>query len=65
MYGFFFDPVTAALLIDPSIVTTQRMGVRVEAAGKTQEDADGTFIDVGLGLDFDRFQKILLDSITS
>jgi inosine-uridine nucleoside N-ribohydrolase len=63
MYGYFFDPVTAACVLEPSIVSTESLPIRVTENGKTHEHTAGQSIDVGLGLDFARFQEILLGAI--
>jgi inosine-uridine nucleoside N-ribohydrolase len=63
MYGYFFDPVTAACALEPSIITTEALPILVTEHGKTHEHMEGRSIDVGLALDFARFQEILLGAI--
>mgnify|MGYP005842228427 CR=1 FL=1 len=69
-YTFVHDPLAVATLIDPSLITTQRVRVEVEltgeySAGATFMRADpGGFIDVGVAVDVERFQAFLIDRLS-
>ena len=63
--GFdFWDELTAAAMLDPTLVTYEQRTVSVvtegEGAGRTQADADGTTVRVALTADAERFQRELL-----
>jgi len=65
MYGYFFDPVTAAFAVDPSLVTTEAMSISVAENGKTHAGMEGQSMNVGLALDFSRFQEMVSRAIGS
>lgn len=63
--GFdFWDELTAAAMLDPTLVTYEDRTVSVvtvgEGAGRTQADADGATVRVALTADAERFERELL-----
>ena len=63
MYTHLYDPVATAYLLDPSIVQTTRLPIRVVTegpnVGQTVEDPEGDPVDVALTLDYPRFRRLL------
>lgn len=63
MYAYLYDQVAAACLLDPAIVRTAKLPIRVVTggpnAGQTPEDTSGLPIDVALGLVQQRFYELL------
>jgi inosine-uridine nucleoside N-ribohydrolase len=61
---FFWDTLTAATLLDPGVVRTERLKIRVitkgASQGRTVEDPRGTPVDVALDADRDRVEKLFL-----
>jgi purine nucleosidase len=62
----FWDTLTSAVAIDPSLVRTEKVKIRVvldgNAAGQTVEDHDhGYEVDLGVWADQERFEKLVLD----
>jgi len=62
---YFWDTLTAAALLDRSVVKLQQMRVRVitegPSQGRTVEDPDGSPIEVAVGADQQRVEKMFLD----
>jgi purine nucleosidase len=61
---YFWDTMTAAVLVDPSLVRTQRLRIRVitsgPSEGRTVEDPKGAPVDVALDADAARVQQTFL-----
>ena len=61
---YFWDTLTAATLLEPSLVRTERLKIRVitegASQGRTVEDPRGTPVDVALDADRDRVEKLFL-----
>jgi purine nucleosidase len=62
---YFWDTLTAAALLDPGIVTTRRLKVKVltsgASQGRTVEAPDGAPIDVAVDADRTRVERLFLD----
>jgi purine nucleosidase len=62
---FFWDTLTAAAILDPRVITTERLKIRVvttgESQGRTVEEADGVPVDVALRADQQRVERMFLD----
>jgi purine nucleosidase len=62
---YFWDSLTAAALLDPSLVTVTTLKVKVISAGPSQgrtvEAADGTPIQVAVDADGKRLEALMLD----
>lgn len=69
------DPITIALLIDRSVVSTRRANVEIELNGKFTRGAtvvdiynrngSPTNVDVAIELDFDKFWRLVLNAVES
>jgi inosine-uridine nucleoside N-ribohydrolase len=61
---YFWDTLTAATLLDPSVVKTERLKIRVittgASQGRTVEDPDGTPVDVALDTNRERVEQMFL-----
>ena len=61
---YFWDPLTAALLLDRTVVRTETLKVRVVSTGPSQgrivEDPDGVPIEVALHADQSKVETLLL-----
>jgi purine nucleosidase len=61
---YFWDTLTAAALLEPSLVRTERLKIRVitsgASQGRTVEDARGTAIDVALDADREKVERMFL-----
>jgi purine nucleosidase len=66
---YFWDTLTAAVALDPTLLTTERMKVKVVtdgvSQGRTLESNYGTEIDVALKVDRARFEKFVLSKLDS
>jgi inosine-uridine nucleoside N-ribohydrolase len=64
----FWDPLAAAVVLDPSLVDTEEMQVDVvtdgEDSGRTVEDEGGASVDVAVGADADTLEGLLLATLT-
>ena len=62
---YFWDALTAAALLDPGIVRTERLKLRVVTTGvsqgRTVEDPQGTSVEVALDANQARVEKMFLD----
>ena len=62
---YFWDPLTAAVLLDPSVVTTRTLKVRVTATGPSQgrivEHPEGVPIEVALAANQAKVEALLLN----
>jgi purine nucleosidase len=62
---YFWDTLTAAALLDPSIVTTERLKIRVVTSGASQgrtiEDPRGRPLEVAIDASRERVEKMFLD----
>jgi purine nucleosidase len=62
---YFWDTLTAAALVEPALVKTKRMKIRVvttgPSQGRTLEDPRGTPIDVAVGADRRRVEQLFVD----
>jgi purine nucleosidase len=62
---YFWDTLTAAALLDPGVVATRRLKVKVltsgPSQGRTVEAPDGAPIDVALDADRGRVERMFLD----
>jgi len=62
---FFWDTLTAAAMLDPGVVATERLHVRVitdgASQGRTVEDPAGSAIDVALDASRERVEQLFLD----
>lgn len=65
---YFWDTLTAAALIDPTIVRTERLKIRVITAGTSQgrtvEDPHGTPIDVALDASREKVEQMFLSILS-
>jgi purine nucleosidase len=61
---YFWDTLTAATLLDPSVVKTERLKIRVittgASQGRTIEDPGGTPVDVALDTNRERVEQMFL-----
>jgi inosine-uridine nucleoside N-ribohydrolase len=61
---YFWDTLTAAALLDPSVVRTERLKIRVittgASQGRTVEDGGGSPIDVAVDTDARRVEEMFL-----
>lgn len=61
---YFWDTLTAAALIDPAVVRTERLKIKVitegASQGRTIEDASGTPVDVALDASRDKVEQTFL-----
>lgn len=61
--SYLYDPVAAAYILEPALLRTQQLKVRVIAeganAGQVVRDRDGTVIDAALSLDLPPFHQLL------
>ena len=61
---YFWDTLTAATLLDPSVVKTERLKIRVVTTGISQgrsvEDPDGAPVDVAVDTDRERVEQMFL-----
>jgi inosine-uridine nucleoside N-ribohydrolase len=61
---YFWDTLTAASLLDPGVVKTERLKIRVittgASQGRTVEDPSGVPVDVALDADRERVEKLFL-----
>jgi purine nucleosidase len=62
---YFWDPLTAAVLLDPSLVTVKTLKLKVltqgRAQGRTVEAADGAPVQVALDADQAKVEALFLD----
>ncbi len=66
---FLHDPLAIGAVIDPTLLKTERLSLQVETQegeyyGKVTENNDGPKIDVGLGVDAERFLEIFLSRLS-
>jgi inosine-uridine nucleoside N-ribohydrolase len=66
--AYFWDPLAAASVIDPSLLTTERADIEVVTAdgpdiGRTIRSADGHPIDVATSADAGTFEDLLLRTL--
>ena len=66
----FWDPLTVAATIDPSLMTTQTMPMRVITAegaesGRTAVNESGQPVEVAVGVDADRFEQAFLNVLNN
>jgi purine nucleosidase len=61
---YFWDPLTAAALLDPSVVSTERLRLRVDtigaSQGRTVEDPHGSPIEVAVDASREKVEKMFL-----
>jgi inosine-uridine nucleoside N-ribohydrolase len=61
---YFWDTLTAATLLDPSVVKTERLKISVTTTGASQgrtvEDPRGTPVDVALDTNRERVEQMFL-----
>ncbi len=66
---FFWDTLTAAVAIDPTLLVTEKMKVKVITSGMSQgrtlESNYGTEIDVALKVDRSRFEDLILNRFST
>lgn len=65
---FFWDTLTAAVAIDPTIVATERLNIRVRTEkpfeGRTEiSQEEGTPVSVAIGVNKKQFQTVLLKNL--
>ena len=64
---YFWDTLTAAALLEPGVVRTERLKIRVittgASQGRTVEDPHGTPVDVALDADRDRVEALFLRTL--
>lgn len=62
---YFWDPLTAAALLDPSIITTERLKIRVvtngASEGRTVEDPRGSPLEVAIDASREKVEKMFFD----
>jgi inosine-uridine nucleoside N-ribohydrolase len=62
---YFWDTVTAAVMLDPRMVTTENLKIRVltggASQGRTAEDPGGVPVEVALDASRDRVEQLFLD----
>jgi purine nucleosidase len=62
---YFWDPLTAAALLDPNVVSTERLKIRIittgASEGRTVEDPRGSPLDVAVDASHERVEKMFLD----
>ena len=62
---YFWDTLTAAAMLDRSIVTLENLRISVATAGasqgRTSEDTHGSLVEVALDADQDKVERIFLD----
>ena len=62
---YFWDTLTAAAMLDRSLVTLQNLRISVATGGtsqgRTSEDARGNLVEVALDADQDKVERIFLD----
>lgn len=66
--AYFWDPLAAAVIVDPALVTTERMHVEVVTdggpdVGRTRRSEQGFPVDVAIGADAAPFEDLLLRTI--
>ena len=64
---YFWDTLTAAVLLDGSVVKTEPMRIRVETSGASQgrtvEDPRGARVDVAVDASQPRVERMFLDTL--
>lgn len=66
----FWDPLAAAAALDPSLITTEMIPVRIVTAegaesGRTVVDESGRSVDVAVGADAARFEQAFLNVLNN
>lgn len=66
--AYFWDPLAAAVLVAPDLVTTERVRVDVvtregDEAGRTMRSADGRRVRVAVGADAEALEHLLLRTL--
>jgi len=67
--SYFWDQLAVAVLLDPAVVTTATVGLRVVAAdgpdsGRTVRDPGGAPVSVALGADRARLETLMIESLS-
>jgi purine nucleosidase len=62
---YFWDTLTAAAMLDHSVVTTETLKIKVitdgPSQGRTIEDPNGSPVEVALDADRDKVEKMFFD----
>lgn len=64
---YFWDTLTTAVAIDPTLLQTQKVKLKVitegESQGRTIESEEGVEVDVAFEVDQEKFENLLLDKL--
>jgi pyrimidine-specific ribonucleoside hydrolase len=66
--AYFWDPLAAAVLVDPDLVATERTQIRVVTeqgadSGRTVRDSDGHQVKVAVDADAEEVERLLADTL--
>lgn len=67
--SYFWDQLAVAALLDPTVVTTESVGIRVDTAagpgsGRTARDSSAPVITIAVDADADRLATLMSDSLS-